>query len=186
MYLQNIGCVAPVLHNWIVRTNIVISIDRHTHTHTHKQTNKHPGWKHYHLAIAGDNEYRICHGQKIMLEPSSVNFIAPHMPGQLYVLSCPYSSMVILLRRMYILCKCCHYCWYHWILMVVGGLRCLVSSISFSICKWPIVCLLVFRKTKIEPHPKYSFDIYTSQFQIISHDWVVNQLIMFSYHTRVM
>ena len=28
------------------------NIDNHTHT---KQTNKHTGWKHYHLAIAGDN-----------------------------------------------------------------------------------------------------------------------------------
>ena len=35
MYLQNIVCVAPVLHSQIVRTNIVANID----THTHKQTN---------------------------------------------------------------------------------------------------------------------------------------------------
>ena len=54
MYLQNIVCVAPVLHSKIVRTNIVTNID--THTHTNKHTNKHTGWKHYHLAIAGDNK----------------------------------------------------------------------------------------------------------------------------------
>ena len=35
MYLQNIVCVAPVLHSQIVRTNILANID----THTHKQTN---------------------------------------------------------------------------------------------------------------------------------------------------
>ena len=35
MYLQNIFCVAPVLHSQIVRTNIVTNID----THIHKQTN---------------------------------------------------------------------------------------------------------------------------------------------------
>ena len=62
MYLQNIVCVAPVLHSKIVRTNIMTNIDRQPHT------NKHTGWKHYHLAIAGDkknvvisfiNEYRV-------------------------------------------------------------------------------------------------------------------------------
>ena len=37
MYLQNIVCVAPVLHSQIVRTNIVTNID--THTQTNKQTN---------------------------------------------------------------------------------------------------------------------------------------------------
>ena len=46
MYLQNIVCVAPVLHSKIVRTNIVIKT----------QTNEHTGWKHYHLANAGDNK----------------------------------------------------------------------------------------------------------------------------------
>ena len=35
MYLQNIVCVAPVLHSQMVRTNIVTNID----THTNKQTN---------------------------------------------------------------------------------------------------------------------------------------------------
>ena len=44
MYLQSTVCVAPVLYSWIVRTNIVVKT----------QTNKHTGWKHYHLAIAGD------------------------------------------------------------------------------------------------------------------------------------
>ena len=52
MHLQNNVCVAPVLHSQIVRTNIVTNID--THTHTNKQTSKHTGWKHYHLANAGD------------------------------------------------------------------------------------------------------------------------------------
>ena len=32
MYLQNIVCVAPVLHSQIVRTNIVTNIDTHTNT----------------------------------------------------------------------------------------------------------------------------------------------------------
>ena len=36
MHLQNIVCVAPVLHRLIVRTNIVTKIDRQTTTH--KQT----------------------------------------------------------------------------------------------------------------------------------------------------
>ena len=36
MYLQNIVCVAPVLHSQIVRTNIVTNID----THTNKQKMK--------------------------------------------------------------------------------------------------------------------------------------------------
>ena len=36
MYLQNIVCVAPVLHSLFVRTNIVTNI--HTHTQTNKQT----------------------------------------------------------------------------------------------------------------------------------------------------
>ena len=48
MYLQNIVCVAPVLHSQIVRTNIVTNIDTHT--------NKHTGWKHNHLANAGDKD----------------------------------------------------------------------------------------------------------------------------------
>ena len=34
-------CVAPVLHSYSVRTNIV--------------TNKHTGWKHHYLAVAGDS-----------------------------------------------------------------------------------------------------------------------------------
>ena len=34
MYLQNIVCVAPVLHSQIVRTNIVTNIDTHTQINT--------------------------------------------------------------------------------------------------------------------------------------------------------
>ena len=40
MYLQDIVCVAPVLHSQIVRTNIVTNIDKHTYTQTNKQTHK--------------------------------------------------------------------------------------------------------------------------------------------------
>ena len=59
MYLQNIVCVAPVLHSQIVRTNIVTNIDTHT------QTNKHTGWKHYHLANAGDNQTVLAVGTRV-------------------------------------------------------------------------------------------------------------------------
>ena len=51
--LKYIVCVTPVLHSQIVRTDIVTNIDRQANT------NKHTGWKHYHLAIAGDNQRLI-------------------------------------------------------------------------------------------------------------------------------
>ena len=48
MYLQNIVCVALVLHSQIVRTNILTNIDTQTYTQGER--------KHYHLAIAGDKD----------------------------------------------------------------------------------------------------------------------------------
>ena len=66
MYLQNIVCVEPVLHSEIVRTNI--------DTHTHKQTNKHTGWKDYHLANAGDN-----HAQNEVTLMSTKEYLCRHV-----------------------------------------------------------------------------------------------------------